>query len=173
MTASVRMTEAVDGEWSGVDSVSVGQGPLAHETPSLFVTVADDDKRILRIDVYSNGAECRAFQDAILWRDSVIVGFGGHVHAIALADHTVVTIETSPYFGGLYATNDYLLIASGERLLRMEPDRSVLWTSEILGIDGVVVRDPGPGVVLGDGEWDPPGGWRPFALSAENGKPVQ
>jgi hypothetical protein len=55
----------------------------------------------------------------------------------------------------MYATRDYLLLASGDRLFRMEPDRSVLWKSEYLGIDGVIVHEPGPIVVRGEGEWDP------------------
>ena len=49
-------------------------------------------------------------------------------------------------------------------------DGSLLWTSEELGIDGVVVNDFDHDIIRGDGEWDPPGGWRPFAVNANNGK---
>lgn len=135
--------------------------------------VTENGQHLLRVDVHSDRPECRAFEDAILWQGLVIVGFGERVHAVSLRDHTVVTLEANPYFGSFRETPDYLLIATGERLLCMEPDRSVRWTSEILGIDGVVVGDAGPGVIRGDGEWDPPGGWRPFQLSSVDGRLVR
>jgi hypothetical protein len=136
------------------------------------VTVTEDDKPVLRVDVYAYGPDSFAFQDAIIWRDNLIVGFGSHVHAIAVADRSTVTIALESYFGHAYPTRDYLLLASGDRLFRMEPDRSILWKSEPLGIDGVVVEEPGPAVIRGSGEWDPPGDWRRFAVLAADGTPA-
>jgi hypothetical protein len=83
-----------------------------------------------------------------------------------------VTVALEEYFGHVYPTADYLLLASCSRLFRMEPDRSILWKTELLGLDGVVVRESGPTLVRGDGEWDPPGGWRPFAVLAADGRRV-
>jgi len=164
-----RMCTDVDPEWSSVDFVRVGSVPVALGTPQLYVVVADDEDPVLRVDVYSD-PDCFAFQDAILWRGNLVIGFGSHVHAVALADHSVVSIALEMYFGHLYPTDDYLLLASGTRLHRMEPDRSISWTSEPLGIDGVVVDQRGP-TIRGEGEWDPPGGWRPFAVMAADGNP--
>jgi hypothetical protein len=78
-------------------------------------------------------------------------------------------ISRGAYFGHLYETGDYLLIASGERLFRMEPDRSVRWQSPQLSIDGVVVRSADSESIRGEGEWDPTGGWRAFALDPRTG----
>jgi hypothetical protein len=55
----------------------------------------------------------------------------------------------------------------------MDSDRSIRWQSDILAIDGVVVSHVGPPVIRGEGEWDPPGGWRDFALFADDGKAVE
>ena len=167
-----RMSGVVEPEWLSVISVRVGRVPPGGGTAECYVTVLEDDKPVLRVDVYAYGPDCFAFQDAIVWRDNLIVGFGSHVHAIALADRSATTVALESYFGHVYPTRDYLLLASGERLFRMEPDRSILWKSEPLGIDGVVVREPGPTVVRGEGEWDPPGGWRPFAVFAIDGRPA-
>ena len=153
-----------------VEPVRVGRVPAVVGTPECYVTVAEDDKPALRVDVYAYGPDCLAFQDAMVWRDNLIVGFGSHVHAISVADRSALTIDLESYFGHFYPTPTYLLLASGERLFRMEPDRSILWKSEPLGIDGVVVEEPGPAVVRGVCEWDPPGGWRPFAISATDGR---
>jgi hypothetical protein len=173
----VRMSEFLDTEWLRIDPVRVGLVPPTLRTPDLYVTVTDEDAAvlrdalILRVDVYvDDGAECLTFNDAIIWRRNLIVGFGNHVHAISMEKRDAVTIALDEYYCGLYPTSDYLLIASGDRLFRMEPDRSVLWISDFLGIDGVVVNDPGPPVVRGEGEFDPPGGWRPFAVLAADGR---
>ncbi len=167
-----RTSSALDDAWLPLEPVRVGDVTTGLGTPALFVMVADGDDPVLRVDVYSTGTECFAFQDAIVWRGNLVVGFGGHLHAISVADHSALSIATEPYFGHLYPTQDYLLVASGERLLRMEPDRSILWCSEALGVDGVVVHDPGPSIIRGEGEWDPPGCWRSFAISSRDGRPA-
>ena len=41
-------------------------------TPDCYVTLAEDDKPVLRVDVYAYGPDCFAFQDAIVWRDNLI-----------------------------------------------------------------------------------------------------
>jgi len=41
-----------------------------------------------------------------------------------------------------------------------------------LGIDGIIVASTSDGVISGEGEWDPPGGWRPFRLSLATGVPA-
>jgi hypothetical protein len=166
------MSEVIDAEWLSVESVRVGRVSAAVGTPPCYVTVTEDDKPVLKVEVYPYGPDCFAFQEAIVWRNHVIVGFGSHVHSISVADRSTITVTLDSYFGHLYPTNDYLLLASGERLFRMEPDLSILWRSEALGIDGVVVHDPGPIVVRGEGEWDPPGGWRSFAVFAADGRPA-
>jgi hypothetical protein len=172
VTLFARMSGVIDAEWLRVESVRVGRVPAAVGTPDCYVTVAEGDKPVLRVDVYAYGPDCFAFQDAVVWRDNLIIGFGSHVHAISLVDRSAITIALESSFGHLYPTRDYLLLASGDRLFRMEPDRSILWKSEPLGIDGVVVHEPGPTVVRGEGEWDPPGGWRPFAVFAADGRPT-
>jgi hypothetical protein len=54
--------------------------------------------------------------------------------------------------------------------LPLEPDCSVFWKSEPLGSDGVVVTQIVPAIIRGEGDWDPPGGWRPFTVLAANGQ---
>ena len=174
MAWQVSMAGVLPHGWSGIEPVVVGRpSPDGARTddPERFVTLADHDRPVLRVDIYKSGPQCCAFEDAILWRDNLIIGFGSWVHAIAIATRKAISIDVDPYFGHLYPTADYLLIASGMRLYRMEPDCSLLWESPNLGIDGVVVHEAGQQLVRGDGEWDPPGGWRPFLLSAHDGKP--
>ena len=152
--------------------VRLGGVPASLGTPDRYVTVAEGDRAILRADIYAYGPDCFAFEDAIVWRDTLVVGFGSHVHGVRLASRSSVTIPLEAYFGHFYPTTDYLLIASCEHLFRMAPDGSIAWKSGILAVDGIVVHDPGPPTIRGDAEWDPPGGWRPFSVSATDGKVV-
>lgn len=46
-----------------------------------------------------------------------------------------------------------------------------MWRSDALGIDGVIVDRISADEIEGQGEWDPPGGWKPFRVSAHSGKP--
>jgi len=172
VTLLAAISEVIDGDWLSVEPVRVGRVPPGVGTPACYVTLTEDDRPVLRLDVYPHEPDCYPFQQALVWRDNLIVGFGSYVYAISVADRSTVTISLGAYFGHLYQTRDYLLLASGEGLFRMEPDRSILWKNQELGIDGVVVHEPNPPVVRGEGEWDPPGGWRPFAVMASDGKPA-
>lgn len=165
----VRMTPTIDGEWLKLEPIRVGLVPAHLPTPSFYVTAEENGSPLLRIDVYSYGWDCFYFQDAIFWKSNIVIGFGSHVHAISIADRSAVTIPLDSYYGHLYPTSEYLLIASGECLVRMEPDRSIRWQSDVLGIDGVIVDESGPEVIRGEGEWDPPGGWKPFTVDPATG----
>jgi hypothetical protein len=168
-----RISEVIVDHWLRVDPVRVGGVPRGLGTPDRYVTVSDGEVPILRVDVYAYPPDCCPFEDALLWRDNLIIGFGSHVHAVAIANRASSTVALDSYYGYLYPTPDYLLIASGDRLFRMEPDRSILWTTELLAIDGVVVDDPGPPLIRGEAEHDPPGGWERFAVSAADGRTVR
>ena len=82
------------------------------------------------------------------------------------------------YFGYVYTASDFdqasdfLLIASAERVIRLNVDGTIAWTSDVVGIDGVVVNDVLGDVVTGEGEWDPPEGWRRFRLRLADGTAV-
>ena len=166
-------SNSLDPDWLCVEPVRVGRVPLSLPTPDRFVTFAEDGQPVLRVDVYSYGPDCFAFEEAIVWRALALIGFGSHVHAVSTDDRSVATFELGSYFGHIYPHRDFVLLASAEHLFRLQPDRSILWKSPPLGIDGVVVREVGSIDILGEGEWDAPGGWRPFAVSIADGKPTR
>lgn len=170
---AVALSETVEAEWLRIEPLRAGRTPPGLGTPDRYVTVSDEGRPLLRIDVYHDGPACFAFEDAIVWRSNVVIGFGDYVHAVSLEQRDVITVALGSYYGHLYPTPDYLLLASAQRLFRMEPDRSIRWQSDVLGIDGVVIGVAGPPLIRGDGEWDPPGGWEPFTLLAESGAPAE
>ncbi len=169
---AVHVSHTVNAKTSRLEPVRVGRARAGLATPDCFVTVSDAGEPLFRVDVHASKPACFAFQEAIIWRDILLVGFGEEVHAISLADRTAHTVDLKAYFGHFYPTTDYLLIASGERLFRMEVDRSIRWQSVPLAVDGVIVHESDNTVVRGEGEWDPPGGWQPFTISALDGRSI-
>jgi hypothetical protein len=142
-------------------------------TADLFVTICDGELPLLRVDLYADSSsESAVFQDAIAWRDHVFVGFGHTVYVIDPKARLGFVVRLESDFAAFYSGEDYLLVASADALLRMTADGKVLWKTPNLGLDGVTINRVGNGYVDGQGEWDPPGGWRPFKLQLESGKLV-
>jgi len=117
-------------------------------------------RRILRVE------------EACVWSEFVAIGWGDHAYLVHLQTRHVSIIALDSYFGHLYPTENGLLIASGERLQLISRDGNLMWQSDVLGIDGVIVDDVDSALIRGRGEWDPPGGWKPFAVCVKTGQTV-
>ncbi len=113
-----------------------------------------------------------AFQEAIVWSDFVVIGFGGRVHFASLATLEVTTVALSGHFGHLYPLPEHLLVADAEYLRCFDKAGAMLWRSAELGIDGVIVDRVADGIIEGQGECDPPGGWRAFRILLSSGAVV-
>ena len=153
----------------------LGKIPSGLGTADLFVTISDDDLLLLRVDLYGDSSESFTFQDALVWCGRIFVGFGHRVYVIDPKKQLGSEIFLGPtcgYFGAFHASQDYLLVASGDSLLRLAPEGTVLWKTANLGIDGVVVTSIQNGTIQGESEWDPPGGWKPFVLRLDSGAGV-
>src|SRR5262245_31399466 len=149
--------------WERVKSAPVGCTPTGLGTPNAYVLVENYGTPFIRVDVY--GAEdCYAFEDVIVWREFVVIGFGSRVHMVNYQTQETITFELDSYFGHFYPGDEWLIIASGYRLLRVDPTGSVAWMTDMLGLDGVLVDSMDGNFICGQGEWDPPGGWRPFQV---------
>jgi hypothetical protein len=121
--------------------------------------------------VYIAGYECGApFEEVLVWRNFVVIGCCHHVFLVPLHDGSVRTIDLGSYFSQLHLKDDVLLVASESRLLRLSDNGEVTWTSPELGADGVVVDRIQDGTVYGQGEWDPPGGRKLFAVKLDSGE---
>lgn len=165
---NVAFQNCIDSPWTHMEPLVLGQVPGGRGTTGAFVVVEANDEPLLRVDLYS-GSACFAFEDAIVWSGLLVIGWGERLYLVDLDTHASAVSELGGYFGHLYAAADYLLIASCDRLFRFAADRTMLWRSERLGIDGVIVDSVAEGVVRGQGEWDPPGGWIPFTLDLTTG----
>lgn len=154
---------AIGPPWTTMPPLRLGRIPSGLGTADLFVTITDDDRPVLRADLYA-GESCAPFKDAIPWGKRVFVGYGDVLYALDPQKQSSSTINLGSYFGAFYAAEDYLLVASGAGLLRLSSGGEVMWRAPQLGVDGVLVKVIEDSLVKGEGEWDPPGDWRPFVL---------
>lgn len=76
------------------------------------------------------------------------------------------------YFDHLYLDQGQIYVAGCYDLHCIDPFGQIIWKSEGLAIDGVIVESFEGELVIGAGEWDPPDGWRPFALDRLTGKTI-
>jgi hypothetical protein len=86
--------------------------------------------------------------------------------------HVPSTLDLDDYFGHLYPLEHCLLVASSQRLFCVATDGIVKWSSRELGIDGVVVSRVWDAIIDGEGQWDPPGGWKPFRIRLDTGSRI-
>jgi hypothetical protein len=170
MTTRATFHCILDARWPGLPQRRLGTVPASLGTPDRYPLAEDYGQPLLRLDIYACGDECHAFEEAIVWGGLLAVGFGHRVHLVRLDDRSTSSINIGGYFGHLYAGEGYLLATSAERLFRVVADGAVLWSSGPVGLDGVVVNRVAGGVE-GEGEWNPPGGWRPFRLCLDSGEP--
>lgn len=160
---------AIAEPWIALEPVRIGRIPSGLGTPDLYVTGDLGTKRI-RIDVYHPIEGCGGpFTEAILWHNFVVIGCCQHLYLAPVDRGSVSAINLDSYFGRLYPNEDFLLVASASRLLKIIPNGELVWTSPEIGIDGVQVNRIDNGVIYGEGEWDPPGGWKPFSLRITSG----
>jgi hypothetical protein len=99
----------------------------------------------------------------------VFVGFGYRVYVIDPKKQSASEVYLGREFLDFYTNQDYLLVASADSLLRLALDCTILWRASNLAIDGVVVNSVENGLIQGEGEWDPPGGWKPFTVRLDSG----
>jgi hypothetical protein len=168
---SISLQSSIDDPWRMMKPIAVGPVPTGGPTPGGYVVVTRDGEPFARIDLYY-GDGPGPFMDVVPWRGFVVVGMDSAAHLVDPMTREVRSIACDFYFGGLYPFDDRLLIASASELICLDPEGGQVWRRDNLGIDGVVVNDVSAGIVTGEGEWDPPGGWRPFRLSLATGEPV-
>lgn len=174
MMQSARIVDMDAAALVGVRVIAqVGQVRSNH-LADFTVVVEEDHCRALAIEVFEAPDEYHFRREAIVWGDWIVVGFGQRVELVGMSGSSArrVTISLDGYFGYLstaQAQAGDLLVASARSVRCIASDGSTRWVSESLAVDGVILREVVDGRVQGDGEMDPPGGWRPFQLSLANG----
>ena len=159
---------AIDPPWTSIAGVALGEGSLHR-----YLLAETDGIPRLRLELRHTHRDESWFRtQAIGWNGIFAIGFAERVYGVSPSGTETWRVDLPSYFAELRAQGDRLLAASAQEITCLDRRGTILWRSEPLGIDGVVIGAVDDSVISGDGEWDPPGGWRPFAISLADGRRV-
>ena len=164
-------------EWDDAPRVVLGEASPGVGKVVASVGVVLDDGRRWRIDLchglgYSHRSEVRCVGPV------VHVGYGEQTAVFRPSDARMWSYPLDGYFGGFDLPADLdgadadgrVFATSASELLRFGADGVLEWRASGLGIDGVVLHRIAGDTIEGSGEWDPPGGWKPFRVRLSTGE---
>lgn len=166
--------------WVERDQVIVASGEASESEVVASVSVAMDSALVARVDILASaGQSC--FRSLRSIHSLVYIGFGQFVFVVDVCLRQVRRYPLHGYFGHLYDAGDLehldshvsVLATSASEVFAFDRTGDLIWKQSDLGIDGVVLLRANAGRIDGEGEWDPPGGWRPFSLSSKNGSIIR
>ena len=97
------------------------------------------------------------------------IGNGDEVCFINLQTKEVKTVLCDLYLGYFYVCKDKLFVASASRLLCFNSDCELLWQTEKLAVDGLLVDQFSEDSISVSCEIDPPDHWIKYRLSIDDG----
>jgi hypothetical protein len=170
MSLTFEVAPALDPPWTSLEPIVLG---IRTGAVRAYLLVSADRRPALRLHLCDEAWDEYWFKvEVIDVGDLTIIGFAERLYVLNARGETVSCTRLASYFCGLNSLEVGALAASGEEIVRIGADGAVMWRSPRLGVDGVVIHDVEDGIVRGDGEWDPPGGWQPFLLDLATGQPV-
>lgn len=118
-----------------------------------------------------------AFSEFLLNESHVAIICGDYFYVFEIETHSFSSYPLNDYVGHIYPVpdihsdrlDDRVMVATYCHVFLIDIPTGILWKSDQCAIDGVVITSIENDIVHGIGEWDPPGGWRPFKLDLKTG----
>lgn len=162
--------------WQAASRFRLGSPSASSDCAIAAVGITAGSEAHWRVDVFA-GAGQSCFRDVRCVGELVYIGYGQQVAVFFTTTETLASHPLDGYFGHLFTALDLsspdlglsVLVASASELLRFD-NGQLLWRKSGLGVDGVVIQRVRDGRIFGEGEWDPPGGWKPFQLHIDSGE---
>ena len=170
MTAA-KFADTLDPSWAKIPAIRLERYTTRETEPDRHVLVERDGQR-LRFDIFLTDPEAFPFEDVKVWHDLLVVGYGSTLYCVDLKTREINVYEFDTYFGSIHLGPSYCLVASGREILRIDHDGTKVWQSDEIAMDGIVISDVNGETISGSAEWDPPGGWEPFAINLKTGRPI-
>ncbi len=166
-----RIAHVLEPPWLQLEPLRLGEVPIGQGTPFAYVLIAEDERPVLRLDIYP-GPGCFFREKAIIWNGFVAVGLGTSAFVVSLSSGAVTRPSVDGYFSDFWSSDEVLLVVDATGLTRVGRNGDVLWRNRNLALDGVEVREVKNGVIHGRSCMDPPENWEAFALSVGTGRIV-
>jgi len=138
---------------------------------SEFVIIKSKDcfQPILNIKLDSNYSP--TFKQAEILDNLVVIGYGNHFLIFYYINKEIrVKKNLDGYFSEFKIYKNNIFLATDSQLICFNIEGKQEWLTDNLGIDGVQINKIDETHIEGSGEWNPPNGWRDFALETNTGK---
>jgi hypothetical protein len=177
MTYDLEVARSHGADWSGTPATQIGRVPSRVPTPYYFVLVRKDGRPFRRFDIHLADEEVDVAVGSLWWNGWFVIAFGSRVVLVPDAEAEPREFglgeadgDALGYFIDFRHSPHWLLVIFGTGLARIDPNGALRWKNNRLGLDGIQIEAISETVIKGRGEWDPPGGWRPFEVSLESGR---
>lgn len=112
------------------------------------------------------------FKVAIIWKNYIAIRFCDLFYLIDIDTHSYKNTKVDGYFGYIFPYDEFILVATCFNILCFKKNCTMLWSSDKLEFDRVLVYDIDCKYIYEVGEYDPPGGWEDFVIDCKTGKRV-
>lgn len=145
-----------------------GSNQLGLQTEYLVLCDEYDFKTVFEIKYEYH---CSPFKQAEKIDSILLIGHEEYFYLIDLKLNSILClIKMAGYFGYIYIDSDLIYVADSCDLYCVDKIGQINWKTSNLGIDGVIINHFDADKIVGEGEFDPPGGWINFILDKETGK---
>lgn len=151
LTMSYVVNSEFSYEFENVKRIFIGGGKSFY--------VYKDDEPYLAVEVNMlNYSE--HFTDSTILGDYLLIGnYYEGVFVINLINYEVNNIKVDGYFGYFVEGKECVYILGCENVIAINKDNSIIWKSDYIAVDGIVLNGIEDDVMSVSCEMDPPGGW--------------
>ncbi|MFL9837519.1 hypothetical protein ABS768_08425 [Flavobacterium sp. ST-75] len=114
------------------------------------------------------------FKEVVVTENLIAVGYQDNFYLYNKIDKTtLLVIPLKGYFSSLHFHEQRFYVSDMEFLYCIEKSGKLLWQSNSLAVDGVMIKDFTAQRIMVQAELDPPGGWKDFILNKKTGEIIK
>ena len=157
--------------WCDIEEISLDK-PQKDSEPDKCYLVTKNYNPYLLVKLYEYSKPY--YPVYALWRNYFLIAELDAFHKI-----DILTFKSEKYdyergyFGKFYQLADFLLVTTESRLYCFDKDFAMVWQTDEIACDGVLVHRYNDGYLDVDGENDPPGGWINYKIEFATGKVIE
>jgi len=154
--------------YSGVKNILISGEDSKKYDNQEYVIIFEYENEVLNLEIrfeyYST-----PFQQIEFIGDLIIIGYQKNLYLYNLTTSFASKYEMDVYFCQIYCFERGFLVTSATNILCFDSSANLIWASQSLGIDGVIIESVVNRIIFCKGEWDPPGGWKDYKISLDSG----
>ncbi|MBS1627958.1 MAG: hypothetical protein JSR09_04230 [Bacteroidetes bacterium] len=111
-----------------------------------------------------------SFKEVMKIKNILAVGHEEYFYLYNTTTNTnILSLTMNGYFGHLYYNTKIFYVTDATGIYCINKTGNIIWHNDELGIDGVIINDFIDNTIVGNGDFDPPGGWIDFSINKETG----